>query len=243
MEGISRSTVLLPTLFLPTLVLLSLLVCYAFFHPHPFLSKPGDAPPLPKQIWTYLPSAPTTTQTQRFRSWQSQNPTWTLHILTPDTVRGFLHHLPDLHEAPLFRDPDRWKEIIQLTVLEEHGGVWLDPRLDWNTPLDTLLPEPKEMAGFYHPTNNLLDKRVLAVIPHHPLIQQWRSEYLRLLAFPSVEAYLQSLPKAMEPVLSSLRFPCEWVLALALQHVLLAKPYPMESLHLLPTPAGDLKGQ
>lgn len=243
MEGISRT-------LLPTLVLLSLLVCYALFHPRPFLSKPGEASALPKQIWTYLPSPPTDAQIKRFRSWQTQNPSWTLHILTPDTVRGFLHHLPDLHQAPLFRDPDRWQEIVLLTALEEHGGVWLDPNTEWKESLDHLLPEPKELAGFYDPTTpttptaptcHLLDKRVLAVISHHPLIQQWRSEYLRLLAFPSVEAYLQSLPKPMEPVLASLRFPCEWVLALALQHVLLAKPYPMESLHLLP--AGGLKGQ
>lgn len=184
--------------------------------------------------------------------------------MTPETVRGFLHQLPHLHEAPIFRDPECWQEIIALTTLEEHGGIWLDPDTLLRAPLDDFLPDSKELAAFQYtlpscplsplPSRGLsnpplppsipdrnpppstsppfLDKRIIASIPRHPMVSQWRSEYLRIMAYPSVEAYLQSLPALLAPYLH-FSYPVDWVMSLTLQHTLLVKPYPMESLHLL----------
>jgi hypothetical protein len=246
MEGLTHFYTETPTWAIPFLaVFLLVLASYLVYHPHPFQRKTtGQCPP---QIWTYLRAKPTPQQTTCINSWKKHHPTWTIRVMTPETVRGFLHQLPYPHEAPIFRDPECWQEIIALTTLEEHGGIWLDPDTLIRAPLDDFLPDSKEFVAFRHflspsalsapdgasPLHSLplLDKRMIASIPHHPLIRQWRSEYLRLPSFPSVEAYLQSLPDAL--LVSSFSFPNDWVMSIALQHVLLVKPYPMESLHLL----------
>ena len=57
---------------------------------------------------------------------------------------------------------------------------------------------------------------------------------MRLLAFPSVEAYVRSLPP-------ELTLPAEWVMPLALQHSLLQPPYPMESIHLRAVEDGPIR--
>lgn len=221
--------------------LLLVITSYLLFHPHPFQRKTTGQ--CPRILWTYLPAKPTPQQTACITSWRTHHPTWAIHVMTPESVRGFLHHLPYPHEAPIFRDPARWQELIALTALEEHGGVWLDPDTLLRAPLDDFLPDPKEVAAFQHSSTGLrpvlLDKRAIACPPHQPLIRQWRSEYLRIPSFPSVEAYLQSLPDALR--ITSFSFPNDWVMSLALQHVLLVKPYPMESLHLLPAEGGPLR--
>ena len=165
-------------------------------------------------------------------------------MMTPSTVKGYIHGLPDpMTNAPLLRDPDRWEEAISLHALYEHGGIWIHSDTYLRRSLTDWLPGRKEMAVFRYTDpamkGILLDKRLIACQRHHPLIKQWRDEYMRLLAFSSVEAYLASI--YTEAPLSTFTFPIDWTMALTLQDILLQRPYPMESIHLLPVETGPLQ--
>lgn len=214
----------------------------------------------PRILWTYLhQETPTPRQALCIDSWRKHHPAphWSLRILTPKTVYGYLHGLPDLRrDAPLLRDPKRWEEAVALHALIEHGGVWLHPHTRLTQPLHAwLLPGRTEVAAFRYlrppfspsPTAPLfLDRRALAAPKGNPFIRRWYTEYMRLLAFPSVEAYLRSLPFPDPSPLSFLPSPSlapDWVMTLALQHALLIQPYPMESVHFHPVEEGPLRHQ
>jgi hypothetical protein len=62
---------------------------------------------------------------------------------------------------------------------------------------------------------------------------------MRLLGFSSTEAYLKSI--STETPLSTFTFPVDWTMTLALQHALLKRPYPMESIQFHPLEAGPLR--
>lgn len=242
---------------------LSLAVCYLLWGKQ-YHEKKETPFATPRILWTYLRrETPTPRQTLCLNSWRTYHPAphWTIRILTPNTVHGFLHGLPDpQQDAPLLRDPERWEEAIALHALSEHGGVWLDPHTLMNKPLDTwLFPGRKEIALFrytrppfsstasisgFTPTTLFIDRRVLAAPKGNPFVQRWRTEYMRLLAFPSVSAYLKSIPFPDPSPLTVLPSPSlapSWIMTFALQHALLIQPYPMESVQLHPVEEGPLR--
>ncbi len=240
----------IPFIFYFTLILLSIfLLSYIRYAPSPVLSKPSCStllpPACPRILWTYY-SAPTAQQASCIETWRLHHPSpeWTIHILTPSTVWGYVQGLPrpDI-EAPLLRDPDRWEEAIALHVLYEHGGWWLHPSTYLRQPLSHFFPDKKEVVAFRYTAppfkGIVLDKRAIACQRHNPLLLQWRDEYMRLLGFSSTEAYLKSI--YTETPTSTFTFPVDWTMTLALQHTLLQKPYPMESVHFHSVEAGPLR--
>ena len=234
------------TLALLTAVILSIFVISYYYAPPLVRQKTPSS--YPTVIWTYHSATPTPRQSLCLETWRKHHPApeWTIRILTPSTVKGYLHGLPDPYtEAPLLRDLDRWEEAIALHVLYEHGGIWLDSHTYLRHSLEDFLPGHTEVATFrytirpFDSTAIVIDKRAIACQRRNPLIKQWLDEYMRLLAFSSVEEYLKSI--YTQTPLSTFTFPVDWVMALALQHSLLQNPYPMESVHMYPIETGPLR--
>ena len=236
--------------------ILSVLIAYGLYRQRP--AEPKTPFATPRILWTYLhQETPTPRQTLCLDSWRQHHPppTWTLRILTPKTVHGFLHGLPEpQRDAPLLRDPERWEEAVALHALVEHGGVWLHPHTFLTQPLDQwLFPGRKEVAVFRHtrppfsssPSAPLfVDRRALAAPKGNPFLQRWRTEYMRILSYPSVSAYLRSIPFPDPHPFQSLPSPSlapSWVMTFALQHALLINPYPMESVQLHSAEEGPLR--
>jgi hypothetical protein len=234
----------------PVLFLFILLVTYIIGKDRPLLSK-SDQPLVPRILWTYLPKeSPTPRQALCIKSWRKLHPApeWQIHVLTPSTVHGYLHRLPNLHyQAAILRDLERWEETVALHALTEHGGIWIHPHTYLRKPLDKALgwDNKKEVFAFCYSKGDkpVLDKRLLASPPRNPFMEHWKMEYMRLQAYPSVEAYIKSLPTEAqhlpfhtEPIQST-----EWVMTLTLQHALLQHPYPMESVHFLSVEDGPLR--
>jgi hypothetical protein len=150
--------------------------------------------------------------------------------------------IPDPFRHPsfaLFRDHDRWEELLALYTLAEHGGIWLHPTVHLQQPLHHwLFPRDAEVAGFYSERTTLLDKRCIACNKESPFIQQWKSAYLEMARHPSVHSFLLSLPPTSLPAHLS---TADEVMALALHHTLQETPYPMESVILRPLEKGPIK--
>lgn len=244
----------LPFIFYFTVILLSIfLLSYLRFGPSPVLAKTASstssATACPRILWTYHPTPPTAQQRLCLETWRVHHPEpdWTIRVLTPTTVWGYVQGLPRPDtEAPLLRDPDRWEEAIALHVLYEHGGWWLHPSTYLRQPLSRWFPETgkKEVVAFRYTAPPLdkgivLDKRAMACQRRIPFLRDWRDEYMRLLGFSSTEAYLKSI--STETPLSTFTFPVDWTMTLALQHALLKRPYPMESIQFHSVEAGPLR--
>lgn len=226
---------------------------WKYYEKAPSFSKNRENYRIPKTIWTYhRKESPTPLQSWCMESWHRHHPDFQIRILTPTTWKGYVRIVDPDTEAPLLRDQDRWEEALELHVLEEHGGVWLDAHVYLRECLeDWLFPRHAECSGFQYTSEEytkkqqqqqhipLMDKRCLASEKRNPLIQQWRDEYMRLLSFSSIEAYLQSIYTSTP--LNVFTFPVDWIMPLSLQHVLLKRPYPMESVILHSSEEGPLR--
>ena len=237
----------IPFIFYFVVLLLSIFfMSYLRYRPSPVLTKASShCPPV---IWTYHRVPPTAQQKLCLETWQKHHPApdWTIHVLTPSTVWGYVQGLPRPDtEAPLLRDLDRWEEAVALHILYEHGGWWLSPSAYLRQPLSHWFPDSeKEIVAFRYTVPPLLrgivlDKRAIGCQRRNPLIGQWKEEYMRLLGFSSIESYLKSI--FTETPQEVFRFPVDWVMTLSLQHALLQKPYPMESVHFHSVEAGPLR--
>lgn len=226
-------------------------ISWKWYQMAPNFSKNRENYRIPKTIWTYHRNeSPSPLQVWCMESWRRLHPDFTIHVLTPKTCRGFVQIADPQTEAPLLRDTDRWEEALELHVLEEHGGVWLDSHVYLRECLeDWLFPRHAECSGFQYTSEEytkkqqqqipLLDKRCLASEKKNPLIRQWRDEYMHLLSFSSAEAYLKSI--FTYTALDTFTFPVDWMMPLSLQHVLLKSPYPMESFILHSSEEGPLQ--
>jgi hypothetical protein len=210
------------TLFLALPILL-----YCFYSLFSLYSRPPPKPqgPIPSVLWTYHRDPnPTQQQQHALDTWRRHHPTWRIHVLTPDTVHGYLHGLPDWQNAGLLRAPALWEDLVALHVIYEHGGVWLESTTALHQPIQ--LPE-KEVAVVPLRPHSLIRRHAFAGQRRSPFFRHWRDEYLRLLQYPSVTHYLQSI-FTITP-LDNLS-PEEHVTALALEHSLLKDPFPPESI-------------
>ncbi len=258
-----------PATFTLPLAFALLLLCiftisYYFWGDRIRLPRVHDLP-VPRTIWTYLQrETPTPRQALCIATWRSLHPEadWHIHVLTPSTVHGYLHGLPDLrHEAAIFRDPERWEEVIALHALTEHGGIWLHPHTYLRKPLDqcfvvnkkevfvvsyrdaiphvrdveqnALILDKRANAPVLDKRANapVFDKRAIASAKKNPFMENWKAEYMRIPAFSSVEAYINSIPTAEHPATARAALITDWVMTFALHHSLLQHPYPMESIH------------
>lgn len=237
-------------------MLIIVFISWRWHNNAPTFSKNKENYHIPKTIWTYHPNeTPTSFEQWCLESWRHHHPNFKVNVLTPKTWKGYVRILDPEKDAPLLRDQERWKEALELHILEEHGGVWLDSHVYLHECLENwLFPRHGECAGFHYTSTEyhlhdkngkildeipLLDKRCLASEKGNPLIRQWRDEYMRILSYPSIDAYLKSI-YTYTPI-NQFTFPVEWVMPLSLQHVLLKSPYPMESIILHSSEDGPLR--
>ncbi len=222
-------------LFFVLSILILFTVSFYRYREFPHFHQNEQYNQLPKKIWTYHDSeTPTKLQQQCYSSWRAHHPTYEIIVLTPKTYQGYVV-IPERSSVPLWRDRERWEEALSLYALAEHGGLWLDSQTLLNAPVsEWLFPRFGECSMFQwdsrtkQPLQPFIDHRCIAANKDSRLIQQWKDELLRLLAYSSTDSYLQSL--TVSTPLDTVAFPADWLSSFALQHILHYRPYPMESI-------------
>lgn len=90
---------------------------------------------LPKTIWLLWlqgwDTVPYVVQSVR-TSWEKHNPGWTVKLITEDN----LHEYVDIPYINKVKSPAAKSDIIRLSLLEKHGGVWADATMLCMQPLD-----------------------------------------------------------------------------------------------------------
>eukprot|EP00798_Chlamydomonas_sp_ICE-L_P007708 gene7708-876_t len=80
------------------------------------------------------------------QSWKRLNPTWNVELVSAAT----LHHYVKI---PYIRNPDignaAKSDIIRLSLLDKHGGVWADASLMCWAPLDDWVYEALRPTGYF----------------------------------------------------------------------------------------------
>lgn len=221
-------------------------VSWYFFQEAPYFYQNEHYNRIPKKIWTYQDSeTPTHLQEECYRSWRMYHPDYEIYILTPKTYQGYIQ-IPERQSIALWRDRERWEEILTLYTLSEHGGLWLDSHTKLHGSVNQwLFPKFGECSAFYWKTYTIsntepfIDRRCIAANRDSLFIRRWKEEVERLIQYPSIDKYLRSIYTSTP--LTQFTHPEEWVLSFSLQHELLKRPYPMESILLQPVEDGPMK--
>lgn len=113
--------------------------------------KPNSAEPkaaIPKTLWMLwyqgFDNAPEVVKACH-ASWVERNPGWTVNFLDETNFRDFV--APEFVERPGQRAQAR-ANLIRMTLLTKHGGVWADATCFCQTPLDDWLI-PQLSSGFF----------------------------------------------------------------------------------------------
>lgn len=148
-------------------------------------SKAQDPPQ--KIIWSYWSGEKSLCAEACIRSWTNHKNSFSIKILSPDTVGNFLPNFPKL---PPNTPEQKISNLIRLMLLERYGGIWIDYSTIITQPLDWVLElmtiSHCEVLAFYneHPdeyhkdhARPIIENGFLAAIPDSQFIKDWRSIY------------------------------------------------------------------
>lgn len=78
-------------------------------------------------------------------SWEKLNPDWNVELVDENNLKNYV----DITYIDKVKSPAAKSDIIRLSLLEKHGGVWADSTLLCMHPLDNWLYDALEPSGFW----------------------------------------------------------------------------------------------
>lgn len=83
------------------------------------------------------------------RSWEINNPGWNIEYVDLDNLRSYVDDVDCLYDDRKDISPQTKSDIIRLSLLRNHGGVWADATLLCMQPLDFWVQEAVRPAGLW----------------------------------------------------------------------------------------------
>lgn len=175
-------------------------------HPRVVL-LPGDGrvPPdarIPRIVWSYWHSDDVPLVVRRcVENWRRMCPGWDVRLVLGSELHRHAgaDGLPESFES---MTPARRSDWLRLTLLERHGGVWVDASSILTASLDWMVEAQAESGAEYlgyfidkygepgHPP--VVDSWCMAAPPGMPFVRAWRAELCRALAMGD-DVYLDAL--------------------------------------------------
>ncbi|KAI8848793.1 hypothetical protein BC829DRAFT_393441, partial [Chytridium lagenaria] len=156
---------------------------------------------IPKKIWTYFPND---TDIPVFVKscvigWRRLNPDHQVKLLTPKTVWDFVTSEPPHRFATL--PSSLQMDWFRLALINEHGGIWVDPYLILTQPLHflhNLQQRERGLGSFaFHYSEFTFNTRVpsiepwfLGAFPRDPWVNAWFDEFTTSLGFEKDVGYM-----------------------------------------------------
>jgi hypothetical protein len=88
-------------------------------------------------------------QNEVLTSWEINNPNWNIHLIDFKNLKNYVNDIDYIYENSKKISPQAKSDIIRLSLLKNHGGVWADSTLLCMQPLDHWLYEAIEPNGFW----------------------------------------------------------------------------------------------
>lgn len=136
---------------------------------------------LPKTIWILwlqgIETAPPIVKAC-VTSWQRLNATWTIHVLTRESLADFLPEVSDPNSILSMQLSDAtYSDIVRIELLSRYGGVWVDATCYCLQPLDNWL-DGMLSGGFFAferpvPTR-MISSWFLAATQSSHIVHEWR---------------------------------------------------------------------
>lgn len=82
-------------------------------------------------------------------SWEINNPGWTIHYIDFENLKEYVTDIDYIYDTTKNISPQAKSDIIRLSLLKNHGGVWADATMLCMQPLDPWVYDAVEPAGLW----------------------------------------------------------------------------------------------
>lgn len=95
-------------------------------------------------------------------SWQINNPDWKIHHIDFDNLKNYVTDIDYIYDESKHITPQAKSDIIRLSLLKNHGGVWADATMLCMQPLNHWVFDAVEFSKLwmYHGQTAGMDKEV-----------------------------------------------------------------------------------
>ena len=97
-------------------------------------------------------------QKQVAHSWEINNPDWRINYIDLDNLKDYCDDIDYIYDKSKDIKPQHKSDIIRLSLLKNHGGVWADATLLCMQPLEHWAHEAISTSGFWE-YNSCIDNR------------------------------------------------------------------------------------
>ena len=80
-------------------------------------------------------------QRQVFDSWKINNPKWDIELIDFFNLENYVNDIDYIYDTSKLLTPQAKSDIIRLSILKNHGGVWADSTLLCMQPLEEWINE------------------------------------------------------------------------------------------------------
>ena len=157
---------------------------------------------IPRTIWTFWDSDNLPPFVEKsIESWRKFSPDFTIHVVTPETLKDFL---PDVDFSSKRNDfIQRMADFVRVHLVAKYGGIWSDASVVATRSHNWVIHE-QQTRGFeffsYHRKDNqtlddypTIENWFFASIPEGNFVSKWRDEFDRLNNFEKVEDYIADI--------------------------------------------------
>ena len=115
-------------------------------------------------------------QRQVLESWRVQNPGWNIHQVTYTNLPQYLDDVDYIYDKNKTISPQAMSDIIRISLLNKHGGVWADATMLCLQPLDNWVHEAVSHSGFWMYCNNTGGPASWFIVSeaHSYIIGEWK---------------------------------------------------------------------
>jgi hypothetical protein len=138
----------------------------------------------PKIIWMLWlqgwDNAPRIVQACR-RSWELNNPDWTIQLLDQRNIAEFIENRDTLRALDPNQPPEACSDRLRIALLAQNGGIWADATTYCLRPLNDWVFDALKTGFFAFDRpgpDRLISSWFLAAVPNNYLIQRWAESTL-----------------------------------------------------------------
>ncbi len=88
-------------------------------------------------------------QQKVLQSWRLNNPSWTINLIDNKNLKDYVNDIDYIYDKRKKISPQAKSDIIRLSLLKNHGGVWADSTLLCMQPLDHWVFEALNPSGIW----------------------------------------------------------------------------------------------
>jgi hypothetical protein len=117
-------------------------------------------------------------------SWELNNPEWKIHYINFDNLKNYVTDIDYIYDEKKNISSQAKSDIIRLSLLKNHGGIWVDATMLCMQPLDHWVYEAVDPSGLwmYHGNGGGMEKEFgpaswfIVSQKNSYLITKWKNE-------------------------------------------------------------------